>query len=176
MAAASITAATATPGQPESSIVITTGSTVQINAPMDKVFEIILDAKSYGKWNTWCPALEFPANEDIRQPGSVGILKCMMGTQEQKIPVKILDVSSSPDRCELQWRGQLMPWWFGVAERVHTVDKISETECRLVQWESMSGWGIYLLKYLMGVEKQLKDSNVVFANDLKAYAEERTRK
>jgi hypothetical protein len=167
-----LTAPTATYSQQESSIVLTSGSTLRIKAPAKAVFEAILDTKSYETWNTWSPKLEFP-NGRIEEVGSTGTLQVKMSGQNRTfaIPVKVLDISSSPDRYALSWRGQMLPAWFGISERVQSIVPISKDECELRQWESMSGWGVYLLKWIMGVQKSLDEGNITFADDLKAYAE-----
>jgi hypothetical protein len=172
MAAQLLNAPTATFNQPESAILLTSGSTVRIKAPAKAVFEAILDTKNYETWNTWSPKLDFP-NGRIDEVESTGILQVTMSGQNRTyaVPVKILDITSSPDRYALSWRGQMLPEWFGISERVQSVIPISEDECELRQWESMSGWGIYLLKYLLGVQKSLDEGNIIFANDLKAHAE-----
>ena len=173
MTATLLSSLTATLGQPESSLVLTSGSTVQINAPAQTVFEHILNTNAYRDWNTWCPQLTFAEHEDIRTPGTVGTLHCWMEAEKRsfKIPVKILEASSSADRYVLAWRGQLMPTWFAIAERVQIVERVSDSVCVLRQWESMSGWGAYVLKYLLRMQTQLDQPNLLYANDLKAYAE-----
>jgi hypothetical protein len=65
-----------------------------------------------------------------------------------------------------------MPRWVAVSERVQTVTPTNHgTSCRVKQWESMSGWGAYILKNLMRIEGQLAESNLTYVQDLKEHAE-----
>lgn len=60
-----------------------------------------------------------------------------------------------------------------MVERVHTV--VSSTEgqsCEVISWESMGGWGAFILKYALSAPLQVQDANVKFAHDLALYAEE----
>lgn len=65
-----------------------------------------------------------------------------------------------------------------MAERVHIVKVVAEGQsdngdqsCEVRQWESMSGWGAYVLKYVMGVPKQLDEANLKYIQELKEFAE-----
>ena len=169
---------TATLNQPASSVVITSGSRVRIRAPAHQVFTAILDTASYAEWNRWSPSLTFSSSDQsLRVPGSIGILHCEMGSDRfYDVPVKVLEVTSEnqgQDSYTLKWQGQMLPRWFGMAERIQTVEKLGDNgdECELRQWESMSGWGVYLLKWVMRVEAQLKDGNLRYAADLKRWCE-----
>lgn len=70
-----------------------------------------------------------------------------------------------------------MPAWFAVAERVQTVTPIGDDDsrCEVRQWESTSGWGAYILKYLMGIETQLREVNLTYVRELKDWAEKSDR-
>lgn len=68
----------------------------------------------------------------------------------------------------------MLPSWAGKAERVQLVTPVEGSDgqqCTLKQWESMSGFASYIFKHIMDVPKQLDDSNVLYANDVKARAE-----
>jgi len=66
----------------------------------------------------------------------------------------------------------LLPTWAGITERVQEVTPSEDgTACTVKQWESMVGWVTYVFKYIMGIPKQLDESNVKYLNALKAYAE-----
>ena len=171
-----LTTKTATPNIPENKVVLTSGSSVQIKGDADKTFQTILDTDQYGDWNSWCPALEFPGGQSIRQVDAVGTMKCYMQVQGRlyHIPIKVVSVSDpeeAADSYTLVWRSRLLPSWFAMAERVQTVTKLSPTECELRQWESMSGWGAYLLKWFLRIQGQLDEANTRYAAELKARAE-----
>lgn len=72
----------------------------------------------------------------------------------------------------LAWKASYLPSWFAVAERVHVVSPGQEPHtCEVEQWESMSNWGAYLLKYVMRVPQQLEAANLKYINELKNFAE-----
>lgn len=176
-------------------MVLTTGSTIRIKAPASKVFDAILDTASWSKWNSWTTPLTFAQGQSIRTPGSRGTLHTRMEAQNRDydIPVEILEVSDPTDPTSssaaaasisqgsfaIAWKSLLMPSWFATAERVQIVPPVapdqtqggSEEVCELRQWESLSGWGVYLLKWVLGVEKQLLEANVRYAEELAKYAE-----
>lgn len=112
--------------------------------------------------------------------------------RDYDIPVEILESSrplsdTSDDSTNLfvsaslvlAWKSLLMPSWFATAERVQIVSPIvlkhadgTEGEiCELRQWESMSGWGVYLLKWVLGIEKQLMEANLKYAEELARFVE-----
>lgn len=80
----------------------------------------------------------------------------------------------------LAWKSLLMPPWFATAERVQIVTPIvldhssgkKEEICELRQWESMSGWGVYLLKWFLGIERQLIEANLKYAEELASFVED----
>jgi hypothetical protein len=65
-----------------------------------------------------------------------------------------------------------MPSWFAVAERMQTVKPApgNPQACEVKQWETMSGWGAYVLKWVMGIEKELGKNNVRYLEDLEKWA------
>ncbi|KAK4506861.1 hypothetical protein PRZ48_000594 [Zasmidium cellare] len=171
---------TATPSQPAQSIVFTSGSTIHISRPASAVFATILNTKSYSAWNTSNPHVTFPTEsreQDSWTSGASGTLEFHMGPSStstpQQVPVKVLSISedSAKDEYQLAWQGQMLPRWFGMAERVQSVRAVGAGECELVQWESMSGWGIYVLNWVLGVRKQMDAVNLRYAEDLKRYLE-----
>ena len=87
---------------------------------------------------------------------------------------QIVKLEIASHRHVMAFRGLLLPSWFAVVERVHTV--VSSTNgksCEVTSWESMGGWGAYVLKYLLSAPLQVRDANVKFAYDLALFAEER---
>lgn len=88
---------------------------------------------------------------------------------------QIIAYSSGSDEHTLAWRASYLPSWFAVAERVQTVRSLEDGQsCEIRNWESMSGWGAYLLKYLLGVPKQLDAANLKYVQELKSFAESST--
>lgn len=111
--------------------------------------------------------------------------------REYDVPIEILEASdasypSTSSNVEslgcyaIAWKSLLMPSWFATAERVQVVSPVArdrskgeeEEMCELRQWESMSGWGVYLLKWVLGIEKQLVEANVKYAEELAQFVEE----
>lgn len=163
---------TETPSLKKNQIVFTAGSTVIINAPAEKVFEVITSVSEYNKWNRWCPKFEFEQNEEL-QVGSKGVMHVTMEAQNRtfEIPEEILELERDPNQFKISWRGGLLPSWAGKAERVQIVTPLEGQKSQLKQWESMSGFASYILKYAMGVPKQLQDSNLLYSEDIKKRSE-----
>lgn len=67
-------------------IVFTAGSSITIDAPADKVFEVIMAFDKYGEWNTWCPKFEFGQDEKIGV-GSTGKMHCRMEAQNRNYEI-----------------------------------------------------------------------------------------
>ncbi|KAF2161130.1 hypothetical protein M409DRAFT_28460 [Zasmidium cellare ATCC 36951] len=176
---------TATPSQSAETIVFTSGSSIRISRPASAVFSTILNTKSYSAWNTSNPRVTFPDSErggeaepESWTTGASGILQFHMAAPSSsssatQVPVKVLSVREDPAQGEyrLEWQGQMLPRWFGMAERVQSVRAVGEEECELVQWESMSGWGVYVLDWVLGIRKQMDKVNLRYAEDLKMYSE-----
>ncbi|KAI1877816.1 hypothetical protein JX265_003824 [Neoarthrinium moseri] len=164
-----------TPTLTKQQIVFTVGSTVTIDAPADKVFAIIMSFDKYGEWNTWCPKFEFKDGERP-EVGSTGTMHVNMEAQNRQyeIPAEILELEYEPQQYKLSWRGKLLPAWAGKAERVQIVTPVegsNNQQSQLKQWESMSGFASYVFKHIMGIPKQLADSNALYSNDIKKHAE-----
>lgn len=90
------------------------------------------------------------------------------------IPIEILQVEEgdgSDGSHILAWKSLLLSSWFARAERVQVVSPVDGEMCELRQWESMSGWGVYLLKWVLGIEKHLIEANVRYAEELKGFVE-----
>lgn len=88
----SITTIQETPGLRASSIVFTSGSSIEINASATEVFDIIRQGKEYKKWCSWTTQLDFEdLPSDGVKVGTKGTLTCWMDAQkrEYKIPVTV---------------------------------------------------------------------------------------
>lgn len=175
-----------TPGLRKPSIVFTEGINFTVNVPATQVYDIITDFANYKAWNTWSP--EFKLGKQEVTVGSRGVLFAKALLRDYQLPVEVLPTIQLPvlavlnefmqiiklenneNSKTLAFRGLLLPSWFAAVERVHTVVPTGEG-CTVTSWESMSGWGAYLLKYLLKAREQVQDANIKFARDLAAFAE-----
>jgi hypothetical protein len=84
-----------TPSLRKEQILFTSGSTVTIRAPAEKVFDIITAFDKYEEWNTWCPRFMFKEGEEIG-PGSIGVMHCRMEAQNKdyEIPEQVSSSST----------------------------------------------------------------------------------
>jgi hypothetical protein len=73
---------TETFGLKTSDIVFTVGSTIDIAAPANVVFDIITDFANYPSWNSWCPRFTFPDGEPVTV-GSSGVMQVEMKAQNR---------------------------------------------------------------------------------------------
>ncbi|KAJ3494877.1 hypothetical protein NLG97_g3798 [Lecanicillium saksenae] len=162
---------TETPGQTKQSILFTEGVTFTVNAAADEVFDAITDFPNYGRWNTWSPSFKFDGG-DGPKAGSQGVLSAVALKRNYTLPVRIIKLESSPDKHVLAFRGLLLPSWVAVVERVHVVVPAADgRSCEVTSWESMGGWGAYILKFFFSAVLQVKDANEKFSADLKLYME-----
>lgn len=88
------------------------------------------------------------------------------------ICMQIIQLKSSSATSTLAFRGLLIPSWVAVVERVHTVVANDDGQsCEVSSWESMGGWGAYILKYFFSAALQVHDANQKFAYDLPKFLE-----
>ncbi|RBQ79469.1 hypothetical protein FVER53590_11853 [Fusarium verticillioides] len=162
---------TATPSLGTGRIVFTAGSTIVIGAPAKEVFDIMVDFRRYGEWNTWTPRLTFIDTEasEAAKPEDRGILETLTygGEDMMKIPIEILALNYGEQECKLAWKSNYLPWWATTIERVQTVTAKGPDTCEVKNWESVGGLATYATK-LSWVSKQLETPNVRYLEELAA--------
>lgn len=74
----------------------------------------------------------------------------------------------------LAFRGHLLPAWFAVVERAHTITPKGDGQsCEVTSWESIGGLGSFILKYFLSAPQEIRDANTKMAHDLTSHAENR---
>lgn len=86
---------TATPSIAQSAVVITSRSSIDINASADKTFSIVLDSDNYKEWNTWCPQFTFPDGQSFAV-GSTPTMLFKMEAQKREYHVPVEVSSNEP--------------------------------------------------------------------------------
>jgi hypothetical protein len=139
-------------------------ATVDIAAPVERVWNILIDFPSYGAWNRFCPSVtctgELGANVvmDVRFPGQKPIRQ-----------VEVLNVLEPPHR--LAWGVIMGSRALMVANRYQTLETIGEGRTRYITIDYMSGLVAPVVKLLYA--EKVRAGFQLAADGLKEYAERR---
>jgi hypothetical protein len=108
-------------------------TTTDIDAPLERVWELLSDFESWGDWNPVIPRvrgrLEAGAPVDIQ-----------LAVGGRRVPIKVRILRADPDR-ELRWRGPrsgVQARLFG-GEHYFSLEKIDETHTRFIHGERFKG-------------------------------------
>jgi hypothetical protein len=139
-------------------------ATVEIDAPVERVWDILVDFPSYGAWNRFCPAVtctgELGAKVvmDVRFPGQKPIRQ-----------VEVLNVLEPPHR--LAWGVIMGSRALLVANRYQTLEAIGQGRTRYTTIDYMSGLVAPIVKVLYA--EKVRAGFQLAADGLKEYAERR---
>ncbi|CEH16697.1 START-like domain [Ceraceosorus bombacis] len=165
---------TATPNQPLSRVVFTSGTRVRIAAPKEVVWRGITALEEYAEWNSTMRSFELDGAA-LRE-GAQGKMKWDDGSgKPMEVPELITKLEDDTAQSTLAWQGLLLPSWLGIAERVQTVSTLPEeggAACMVTNWESMSGPFAWIGYYLLGLQSKLDQGNATYCHDLKSRCEE----
>lgn len=164
----------ATPNQSVDQVVFTMQEAIDVQAPAELAYSVLVDLKNYEQWNNWT---HFPADKEKGEEVGVGKTLKMVcynyGKNRPPIKMKIKILVLNQEERRIAWAGLYLPTWLVVAERVQTVEKTGEHTCRLENHESMSGWLAYLIKW---VSKSTVEARAAeFVRDFKTYVETKYR-
>jgi hypothetical protein len=139
-------------------------ATVEIDAPVERVWEILVDFPNYAAWNRFCPGIvctgELGAKVvmDVRFPGQKPIKQ-----------VEVLNVLEPPHR--LAWGVVMGSRALMVANRYQTLEAIGGGRTRYTTIDYMSGLLAPLVKLLYA--EKVRAGFQLAADGLKEYAERR---
>jgi hypothetical protein len=139
-------------------------ATVEIDAPVERVWDILVDFANYGAWNRFCPAVtctgELGADVvmDVRFPGQKPIRQ-----------VEVLNVLEPPHR--LAWGVIMGSRALLVANRYQTLEVIAPGRTRYTTIDYMSGLVAPVVKLLYA--EKVRAGFQLAADGLKEYAERR---
>lgn len=137
---------------------------VTIAAPIDLVWEILLDFEHYGQWNTFCPSIK---NTSLALGSAVDMMVDMGNGPTQQVEY-ICEVE--PKTC-IAWRMQNNPGDPIHAVRRQFLEPVTSTSCTYVTTDTFSGPQASAM--MEGFAKTVETGFNRCAYDLKAYAEKR---
>ncbi|MFK8048386.1 MAG: SRPBCC domain-containing protein [Halioglobus sp.] len=140
---------------------------VTIHAPVELVWEILLDFESYSEWNTFCPQA---ANDSLE----LGTPIEMMVNLGQGLARQVEYISCvKPLEC-IAWAMENKPGDPVHAERSQRLKRIDDESCSYISLDEFSGpEAPAMMEHFAGI---VEDGFNRCAQDLKKYAEERCRK
>ncbi len=138
---------------------------VIIAAPIDSVWQVLVDFPNYGEWNSFCPSAEATL-----EMGSPVVMKTRLGDH-------LMDQTEYISRIEaphlIAWRMENKPGDPIHAERTQTLEAIDEHSCSYLSVDVFSGEGVPAMMEFAA--KLVEDGFNACASDLKAYCEARYR-
>jgi hypothetical protein len=137
-------------------------ATVEIDAPLARVWEILVDFPNYGAWNCFCPSISCSGElgarvvMDVRFPGQKPIRQ-----------VEVLNVLEPPRR--IAWGVLMGSRAILVANRYQTLEALGPGRTRYTTIDYMSGLLAPLVKLLYA--EKVRAGFQLAADGLKEYAE-----
>ncbi|HET8845828.1 MAG TPA: SRPBCC domain-containing protein [Ktedonobacteraceae bacterium] len=132
-----------------------------INAPVEKVWSILIDFARYAEWNTFVPSMQ--TTLQVGSPLTMGV------RMRKRLFIKIrATVSAVEFQHRLAWVPK-MPAWFLKSERLQVITALDAGTTRYWTCEVFTGMASPLLRLLLRKDLQLGFASV--AQDLKARAE-----
>jgi hypothetical protein len=139
-------------------------ATVEIDAPLERVWEILVDFPNYSAWNRFCPGIECSGVlgtnvvMDVRFPG-----------QKPLKQIEVLNVFEPPHR--IAWGVIMGSPLVLVANRYQTLEALTPNRTRYTTIDYMSGLIGPLVK--MFYAEKVRAGFQLTADGLKEYAERR---
>ncbi len=112
---------------------------IEIDAPIQKVWEILVDLPNYSAWNKFIPR----AVGEPKVGEKLKLFVCPPGLMHREFEV---EVTSIVQPLEFSWLGKFL--MNGLLDGHHflVLESISPNRTRLIQKEDFSGWLVPLLK------------------------------
>lgn len=117
-----------------------------INAPLERVWSVLVDIERYGEWNTFVPSMQ--------SSFQVGSLLTMRVQMRRGLQVKSVETITAiePQRL-LSWKTRY-PHWLLQGDRYQVVTAIDANTTQYWTRESFTGILTPLLKALLGTDLQ----------------------
>jgi len=135
--------------------------TLEINAPAELVWQVIIDFASYPQWNEFCPSIE--ATLEIGSPVKMQV-NLGDGLQEQ---VEYITCIEAPHK--ITWSMENKPGDPVHADRSQLVTALDDQRCRYVTYDDFSGDFAPAMVEQLG--ERVRDGFNLCARNLKARAE-----
>lgn len=141
--------------------IIVSSETVEIAAPAEFVWQVIVDFADYPKWNEFCPSIE--ANLEIGSPVKMQV-NLGNGLQEQ---VEFITCIEAPNK--ITWSMENKPGDPIHADRSQVLTPLAKDRCTYVTYDEFSGEFAAAMVEQMG--EQVRSGFDLCAQNLKARAE-----
>jgi hypothetical protein len=135
---------------------------IEIDAPPERIFDILTDLKSYAAWNPFTPRVE----STLRLGDPVHLYVRLRG---ERLSHRVEYVSANERPVRLCWGVTLGAPFLLRAERCQTLTRIDERRTRFVNQDVLRGWLAPLVMRLFGPAMQRGFESV--ATTLKQRAE-----
>ena len=135
---------------------------IEIDAPAERIFDILTDLKSYPAWNPFTPRVE-----STLRPGDAVHLYVRLRSERLSHRVEFVTRNERPTR--LCWGTKIGAGFLLRAERCQTLTRIDERRTRFVNEDVLRGWLAPLVMLAFG--RDLKRGFESVATALKKRAE-----
>lgn len=117
-----------------------------INAPIEKVWDVLTDFGNYAAWNPFVQNIEL--NAELKE-GSPVILHALMkpGAPASPVAATLAEVQAPHT---LNWRGGVGPAWLARGYHFHQLEQLADGSTRVVHGETFSGLLFALIWPLQG--------------------------
>jgi hypothetical protein len=138
---------------------------ITINAPLERVWSVLVDLERYKEWNTFVPSMQ--------STFQVGSLLAMGVQMRKRLYVKSVEtITAIEPNHLLAWKTR-SPEWFLQGERFQVITAIDKDTTRYWTREAFSGIFAPVIKLLFG--KDLQHGFDAVAQNLKTRAESEGR-
>lgn len=146
---------------PEASGWFSVQASITINAPLERVWEVLTDLEHYGEWNSFVPSMK----ADLRV-GATLTMRVHMRDNLETTSVETI-TALEPQRL-LAWKTR-SPAWILRGERFQVIKASNEQTTEYWTRESFTGFAAPLLQVLYA--RDLQQGFQTMARDLQAHAE-----
>ncbi|KAI0369266.1 hypothetical protein BV20DRAFT_946385 [Pilatotrama ljubarskyi] len=151
----------------------TANASVVIDAPIEKVWDVLLDFPKYPECQVITDKNEKPVEDQTPAEGKYLLMKVHIPpTMDDSVPTTSafeIITHVEPDTRRVAWKN-LLPQWFVRAERWQALSTTEEGKTLYESREIFAGVGAYAIKMFIG--KNLEKSFEAMAEALKARAEQ----
>jgi hypothetical protein len=127
---------------------------ITINAPIEKVWEVLMDHENYEKWNPFITSIKGNTEQG-------GKLKVVIHPENQKAMAFKPKVLKNESQTEFRWIGKLLIKGVFDGEHFFKVVKIDDNTTKFIQGENFSGLlsGMIMKKIEANTQKGFESMN-----------------
>jgi hypothetical protein len=113
---------------------------IDIDAPPQKVWEVLTDFRAYPEWNPFITSAEGRARVGQR----LELVMSPPQSREMKVAPEVLRAEPF---VELRWKGVVYFEWLFVGEHFFRLKDLGTNQTRLVHGEDFSGWLVKMIPF-----------------------------